>query len=168
MKKSTFIFVAGLSLLCAQTRARDALETGLILPSEAEIAAFEEKHPMPAAPLGVSLPSRVVNSAYLPPVANGSQGQLGICGSICITYFTATHQLAKSRGWTAPGHDGDWSKVTSPAWGVWCYSHNTKNGAPWGANPFETIEEIIRSGIRSWEDYPYTGEALDGRPRHPQ
>ena len=161
MKKSTFIFVAGLSLLCAQTRAKDALETGLILPSEAEFAAFEEKHPMPAAPLGVSLPSRVVNSAYLPPVANGSQGQLGICGSICITYFTATHQLAKSRGWTAPGHDGDWSKVTSPAWGVWCYSHNTKNGAPWGANPFETIEEIIRSGIRSWEDYPYTGEALD-------
>ena len=142
-------------------RAEYTRATGLVIPTEAERRAFEKKYGMPAAPKAASLPSRVVNSTYLPPVASGDQGQLGICGSICITYFTATHQLAKARGWTAPGHDGDWSRVTSPAWGVWCYSHNTRAGQPWGANPLITIEEIIRSGIRSWEDYPYTGVSLD-------
>jgi alpha-tubulin suppressor-like RCC1 family protein len=157
MKNRLGIFLAALLLsgLCAQ--AQDTFKTGLILPSAAEI----EKYEMPQPSLTASLPSRVVNSTYLPPVANGNQGSVGICGSICVTYFTATHQLAKARGWTAPGHNGDWSKVTSPAWGVWCYRHGTKNGEPWGANPLETIEEIILSGIRSYEDFPYTGAALD-------
>ena len=111
MKKSSIIFLSALIQLFAQSpiRAQETRPTGLILPSKAELAAFEEKYAMPVASLGAPLPSRVVNSTYLPPVANGSQGQLGICGSICITYFTATHQLAKARGWTAPGHDGDWS-----------------------------------------------------------
>lgn len=161
MRNVRFILLAAtlLNAICAQ--AKDTLKSGLILPSKTEIAAFAEKYAMPTAPQGISLPSRVVNSTYLPPVANGDQGQLGICGSICITYFTATHQLAKARGWAHPGHDGDWSKVTSPAWGVWSYHHATKNGAPWGADPLETIQEIIQSGIRSYEDFPYTGASLD-------
>ncbi|MDD2600393.1 MAG: FG-GAP-like repeat-containing protein [Kiritimatiellae bacterium] len=161
MKKSIVIFLAALLLHPIHAQAAEKFETGLILPSEAEISAFEDKYAMPPMALATPLPARVINSTYLPPVAAGSQGQLGICGSICITYFTATHQLAKARGWSAPGHNGDWSKVTSPAWGVWAYRHNTRGNLPWGANPFQTIEEIIRSGIRSWEDFPYTGASLD-------
>jgi alpha-tubulin suppressor-like RCC1 family protein len=157
MKNPRGILLAALLLSGSHAHAQDTFKTGLILPSAAEM----EKYAMPPPSLTAALPARVINSTYLPPVANGNQGELGICGSICITYFTATHQLAKARGWTAPGHNGDWSKVTSPAWGVWCYSHATKNGAPWGANPLETIEEIIRYGIRSYEDFPYTGAALD-------
>lgn len=161
MQRNHVVFLLAAVLQGTLAGADHPPETGLIVPSAAELRAFEEKYALPVLPSGAPLPSRVVNSTYLPPVADGNQGQLGICGSICITYFTATHQLAKARGWTAPGHDGNWSRVTSPAWGVWCYSHNTKNGQPWGANPLVTIEEIIRAGIRSWQDYPYTGAALD-------
>ncbi len=133
------------------------LTGGLIEPTAEQKASFEaisEEYMVPLS--SAALPSRVVNTIYLPPVWAGSQGNLGICGSICITYFTATHQLAKARGWTAPGHDGDWSKVTSPAWGVLMYPHAVEGGAPNGAAPSVVIDEIMRTGIRSYEDFPYS------------
>jgi len=75
MKKSTVILFSGIFLVCIQARAQETRPSGLILPSKAELAAFEEKYAIPVASLGAPIPSRVVNSTYLPPVANGSQGQ---------------------------------------------------------------------------------------------
>lgn len=163
MKTSSLLLTAiALLLPPAALHAQTRYESGLLLPTAEEFAALESEYGF-EAPMGGggSLPARVVNSAHLPPVAAGNQGQVGICGSICITYFTATHQLAKARNWTAPGHNGDWTKVTSPAWGIWAYKHGAKDGKPWGADPLTTIREIMRSGIRSWHDYPYTGAELD-------
>ncbi len=136
----------------------DPAERATLLREFTEIVYRPQRSPLPA---------RWVNSLYLPPVAQGSQGQLGICGSICVTYFLATHQQAKARGWEHPGHDGDWSRVTSPAWGVWMFPHGTKGDIPWGANPYGTIKSVIEHGIRSYQDYPFTGSMdLTWRPSY--
>jgi len=153
------IFLASALLPAVSFGADTPLRRGLIEPTAEQRASFEAvakeyQIPFEASPL----PSRVVNATYLPPVEGGYQGNLGICGSICITYFTATHQLAKARGWTAPGHDGDFSRVTSPAWGVLAYPHAVAGGRPNGASPSVVIDEIIRSGIRSMADFPYSDQ----------
>lgn len=69
-----------------------------------------------AVPTREALPSRVVNTQYLPKV--GSQGTLGICGSFAVYYYLYSYYFAKARNLSSRPDPATSSRMSSVLPGV--------------------------------------------------
>ncbi|MFC1567177.1 C1 family peptidase, partial [bacterium] len=94
-----------------------------------------------------SLPSKVVNHTYLPPV--GDQGSQASCLGWAGGYYYKTYQEAKEHGWVKPDPNVDPEHVMSPA-----FVYNLLNGGEdKGGGWFGGV--LAYQGCATWEEMPY-------------
>jgi len=94
-----------------------------------------------------NLPSKVANLQYLPVV--GCQAWLD-CGSFSPSYYLATYEFAKVRGWPRPDPSVNPERVMSPGFAFQIVGGGTNDGASLGAVPLL----ICQYGIATWKELP--------------
>ena len=94
-----------------------------------------------------NLPSKVANLQYLPVVGLQLWND---CGSFSPSYYVATYEFAKARGWIRPDLAVNPERVMSPGFAFQIVGSGLNDGASLGA----VLELICQYGIATWKELP--------------